>query len=200
MLNSWIREAGGWWLTGLRSDLNPCGGTSLHLIVKLRVTQRSINCCLPRKRKSDEEMVSASFPYLFRCEVAFLRSGTSGGLFTVSLESHFVFCWAEALLLMASLPGSWHLLQPHSMCLPCLPGSPAEPCRWLLTTVAADTERLHCKFQGHSPCTHTPLRLVHWRQPQGTGCWLKHAKPPPETAYTPASEGTQLSGENWAWP
>lgn len=73
MLNSWIREAGGWWLTGLRSDLNPCGGTSLHLLVKLRVTQRSVNCCFPRKRKSDEEMVSASFPYLFCCEVGFSK-------------------------------------------------------------------------------------------------------------------------------
>lgn len=29
MLNSWVCEAGSGWLTGLRSDVNPCGGTSL---------------------------------------------------------------------------------------------------------------------------------------------------------------------------
>lgn len=138
------------------------------------------------------------FLIYFHCEVGFSK------VRNLRRPSHSA-AWVTLCILLSRGLGAdglsaWLMTspQPHSVCLPCLPGSPAEPCSWFLTTVAADTERLHCKFQGHSPCTHTPLSLVHWRQPQGTAC-LKHSKTPPGTAYTPASEDTQLSGENWAW-
>lgn len=65
MLNSWVWEAGGWWLTGLRSDLNPCGGTCLHLVVSSKSGNAPLAAVSPETRKSDEEMVLASFPYLF---------------------------------------------------------------------------------------------------------------------------------------
>lgn len=174
-------DLGGWRLVANRAEVwsEPLWRYLSASDCELRVRQRSISCCLPRNMQEWwRDGVGLVSLFIFAAKWAFLRSGTAGGLLTVLLGSHLVFCWAEALVLMASLPGWWHLLQPHSVCLPCLPGSSAEPCGWLLTTVAADTEWLHCKFQGHSPCTHTPLRLVHWRQPQGTACLAGTLKDP----------------------
>lgn len=141
-----VKQLGLWvWqlvVTGLRSDLNPCGGTSLvHVIEKLRVTQSSITCNFPRN--TEEWWRDGCQPHfiIYFC----YRMGFSKVTY-IKRPSHSVawvtiFGWADTPLVpVTPLPNEWHLLQPGSLCLPRLPGSPAVLPAWLLATVTADIE------------------------------------------------------------
>lgn len=146
--------------------------------------------------------------FIFAIKWAFPRQHTSGGLLTVLLWWHFMFCWADTPSApVVPLLDKWYLLQTDPVCLSCLPGSFVELAGWLLTRVIADTMWCHCQFQGHSIfITHSthPSTPIHHREwfiwsSLILACGWKARKTTPEEAYPPATKDTQILRESWHW-
>ena len=166
---------------------------SVRLIVKLGVVQCSVSCRFPRNssewwRDGCQPHFIIYFCYKVGCsKVTYIRRPSHRAAWVtlhILLRQILPWCWWPLCLINDF---SFHL----TLCAFHVSLGPLRSCvagfslQWQLT------ERLHCRFQGHSPCTHTPLRLVPLKQPQGTACWLKNSKTPPEKAYTPASGGAE---------